>query len=125
MKCFTLSISDSVPAYWLYSGRNNGWWIYEDEHQIQIEAAYQSGLSSCTIYSCGYHLDINLGGGGTSGSPSPPPIIRSRGGGGMTQINRSLNNAVREIKRLTPAELKIFRLNNLIKGISGNGLEKI
>ena len=81
---------------WLYSGRNNGWWIYDQNQLEVIESEYLKGTKKIKLFICGHNIKLNF----TK----------------MKQINTD-NKAVRDIIRIPFADLKNTGL--LIKGVDG------
>lgn len=86
------STFDEGGSKWMYSSRNNnGWWFYENSHNLEIDTAYRKALESqptvftpfvINIISSNYTIDFNCN----------------------TQTNTT-NGAVRNIKRVDGANL--------------------
>jgi hypothetical protein len=77
---------------WIYEGRNNGWWYYEQELQDVLETSYKQGQFTVDWIICGQSVTIDLI--------------------GMTQTNAK---AVRDIRRIGKDEICKY----LIKGVAG------
>lgn len=93
--------------HWLYSGRNNGWWYFNDELQTVLEKHYQKidkdkkaaigCINECfTWMICGQQLEFDLV--------------------NMRQTNLE-SRSIRDIKRISSGQLEGNSL--LIKGIAG------
>lgn len=87
----------SRPAVWLYEGRNNGWWYYDNELQDILEETWREDETFIDWLICGQKVHIDLF--------------------NMQQTNLQ-NNAVRAIMRLTHKEIAASD-SLLIKGVAG------
>lgn len=57
-------LDDNLPEekmYWLYRGKNQGWWRFDPRHERDIDEAYNKDEDHCEVLICGrtYVIDFN------------------------------------------------------------------
>ncbi|XP_024080829.1 E3 ubiquitin-protein ligase RNF146-A isoform X3 [Cimex lectularius] len=71
---------------WYYEGRDGGWWQYEERMSLDMEEAFQNGITNLEMIICGslYTIDLNM----------------------MRQYNHATPWITRKILRELPSKLK-------------------
>ena len=56
-----LSYYNNSDFFWLYSGRSQGWWLYAENENEELEKQYKSGGRSCDLIISGrsYHFNFS------------------------------------------------------------------
>jgi hypothetical protein len=96
-ECIDNAKDEIRKSVWSYSGRNNGWWFYQEDHNLIIEEAWKlykesNGPETVIVSICSVNYTVDLK--------------------NMLQISFN-NNSVRKIKRMENVTLKDS------KGIAG------
>ena len=89
---------------WIYSGRNNGWWYYDLDTNLELETKYTEYLKDKNKFERKVWL---------LSKPYQINFIT------MTQISDDIHSNIRKIKRIDTSVESIDTFNKLIKGIAG------
>lgn len=57
----SLNESQEENMYWLYRGKNQGWWRFDPRHERDIDQAFNSNQNHCEVLICGrtYIIDFD------------------------------------------------------------------
>ncbi|KAF1761053.1 hypothetical protein GCK72_009307 [Caenorhabditis remanei] len=91
-------LDDNLPEekmYWLYRGKNQGWWRFDPRHERDIDKAYNNDEDHCEVTICGrtYVIDFN----------------------GQCQYPKGVPTQRREVKRVSSADFDTMG----VKGLAG------